>query len=99
MKISEATGDTAVLKRNGRQFWSGSFDTRDGHITEVHPYRRAENVDFHHSFYFSDRALDNQLSGAEAFFWVQDGELHTQWRNALAPAHIRKSILDQIEMM
>ena len=37
----------------GRKFWSGSFCILDGIIEEVHTYERAQDYDFHHSYYFS----------------------------------------------
>ena len=45
-----------LLKTNER-FWIGSVNVLDGEIEEVHTYEKAEENDFHHSFYFSDTQL------------------------------------------
>ena len=89
-------GDTAIHK--GRKFWSGVFDAHDGFIREVHPYKRAEASDFHHSYYVSPQSQDAMKQGDAGFFWVDpDGSINTHWRDDEAPKHIVDAIKSQIE--
>lgn len=91
-------GNTAVF--NGKRFWSGSFDTLDGTVLEVHSRERAEAEDFHHSFYFSPTALEAMREGSQAFFWVDyDGRIMTEWRAAKAAPGIIDKIRQQIEIL
>jgi hypothetical protein len=88
--------DTAIHK--GRKFWSGIFDSHDGYIREVHPYKRAQAADFHHSFYVSPQSQDAMNHGDAGFFWVDPGgKVNTAWRDAEAPKHIVDAISSQIE--
>lgn len=96
-KVSESSleqKDTAIYK--GKNFWSGVFDTSDGHIREVHSYKKAKDNDFHHSMYVSPQSQDAMKHGEAGFFWVADGEIHTEWRDSEAPKAIVDAIRDQI---
>jgi hypothetical protein len=84
----------------GRPFWSGAFDTLDGHIIEVHSYERAEKADFHHSHYFSAKAINLMDERGAAFFWVDDkGNVNTGWRESAARPEIVQAIKAQIEII
>jgi ADP-Ribosyltransferase in polyvalent proteins len=88
--------DTAIHK--GRKFWSGVFDAHDGFIREVHPYKKAEAADFHHSYYVSPQSQDAMKHGDAGFFWVDpNGSVNTHWRDGPAPQHIEDAIKSQIE--
>lgn len=90
-----------VLLRTGKKFWSGAFDTRDGHIIEVHPYEEAEDADFHHSFYFGWETQAMMKDDEAAFFWIDaKGNLQTEWRfGGKLPRAIRECILSQIDII
>ena len=86
-------------KWNGKEFWSGAVNTLDGVIEEVHTFEKAQAEDFHHNFYFSDKAISNMNDndGDWAFFWVdEDGKIQTMWREDNSA--FRKQIADQIEI-
>jgi len=92
----EVSKDTAIHK--GKKFWSGVFDAHDGFIREVHPYKKAEAADFHHSYYVSHHSQDAMKNGDAGFFWVDpDGSVNTHWRDGPAPQHIEDAIKSQIE--
>jgi len=89
-------GDTAKFK--GRNFWSGVFDAHDGTIREVHPYKKAQAADFHHSYYVSAHLQDAMKNGDAGFFWVdKGGKVNTLWRDEEAPDHIVDAIHSQID--
>jgi len=70
------TNNGAVLNRTGKEFWAGLANIIDGYIEEVHTYEKAERAGFHHSLYFSPRAL-NLIKEQEAilFFAFNDGDI------------------------
>lgn len=60
----------------GKQAWSGSISALDGVVEETHPYGRARENDFHHSFYFSEPAVERIGNGESLFFYVdEDGNV------------------------
>lgn len=72
--IAAKKGNTATW--NGKPFWSGAVSVLDGQIEEVHSYKEAEEVDFHHSFYFSPESQELMRSEESAFFCVySDGSI------------------------
>jgi hypothetical protein len=75
---------------NGRPFWSGAVDLVSGQIMEVHPYEKAQQSDFHHSFYFSQRAIDEMRAERWGFFWVENGQVNGMWRIQIDDPVIRK---------
>jgi hypothetical protein len=80
-----------------RPFWSGAFDPLDGKIIETHPYQKAESADFHHSNYFSDKAVKAMGEGRGQFFWLdKDGNIQTAWREAGAKPEIVDAIRTQL---
>ena len=61
---------------NGKNAWSGAISALDGVIEETHPYRDAKEYDFHHSFYFSEPAIERIGNGDSLFFYVdEDGNV------------------------
>lgn len=60
---------------NGRPFWSGVVDLRDGHIERTFPYEAAEAVDFNHSFLVPDEFQDSMRQGERAYFWINNGKI------------------------
>lgn len=64
----------------GKEFWSGCVSLIDGKIEEVHPYKEAQRCDFHHSLYFSAQALDRMDTGDSAFFFIENGRIHSGCR-------------------
>lgn len=96
--LHEATaGPKNLYTYKGKPFWSGAYDPLDGFIMEVHTYEEAEEADFHHTFYFSDRVGEGINRDKYAFFWLDSKGLQTQWRNAEAPPKIKRAIMDQIK--
>lgn len=83
----------------GRKFWSGAFDTRDGHIIEVHSYEKAESADFHHSFYFNTNTINMMSDGEAQFFWIDRGKIQTEWRGEAANPKIIAAIRSQIDIV
>lgn len=68
----------------GRIFWSGSVSLADGRIEETHTLREAQAADFHHTLYFSPEQALKIDDGECGFFWItEDGEVETEWREAL----------------
>lgn len=63
-------GDTFSF--NGQGAWSGAVNALDGTIEETHPYKRAKENDFHHSFYFSDPMIEKIANGDNLFFYVDN---------------------------
>lgn len=96
--ITEKTEDKNLYTFKGKPFWSGAYDFLDGHIYEVHPYEEAEEVDFHHSFYFSYKAAAKMAKEEWGFFWFDKQGLNTYWRNGEeAPPKVKKSIMQQVK--
>jgi hypothetical protein len=98
--ITESTTENkngATFK--GKAFWSGSVDLRDGEIREVHSYKEAMGAGFHHSCYFSPRAVDAMDDGEEGFFWIDNGGILTDWRNGPASNAIVSRIKEQIKFL
>ena len=77
---------------NGKPFWSGSVSLLDGVIEEVHSFKEAEAVDFHHSMYFSSAQVEKMANGENAFFFVEGGKVHGDWRES-----VPNNIINQIE--
>jgi hypothetical protein len=75
----------AILNRNKKAFWAGLVNILDGYIEEVHDYVDAENAEFHHSYYFSPRAL-RRLEEQEGiiFFVFDDGDIQI-WEDHESP--------------
>lgn len=85
---------------NGKEFWIGSVNNKDGTIEEVHTYEEAEQQDFHHSFYFSETQLGKISNDECSVFWVDDGEVKGEfWRNEGREPWIIGKIKEQIEML
>lgn len=82
---------------NGKPFWSGSVSLIDGVIEEVHSIEEAEDVDFHHSMYFSQAQVEKMQNGENAFFWVDNGVVNGEWRDSI-PKNIIDKIKAQIEL-
>ena len=84
----------------GQIFWSGEVSLLDGVVEEIHTYAEAEAGDFHHSLYFSPRALQRMQEDKTAFFWVNqdDGQIYTAWRVAL-PSRLMGRLREQIAVV
>lgn len=96
--IIELSDTKNLYTFKGKPFWSGAYDILDGHVYEVHTYEEAEEVDFHHSMYFSRKAVVKMAKEEWGFFWVDKSGLNTYWRNGEdAPPKIQKAILTQIK--
>ena len=87
--------NTASFK--GKAFWSGSVSLLDGVIEEVHTIEEAEDADFHHSMYFSQAQVEKMANEENAFFFVENGEVHGDWRVSV-PDDIIERIKEQIEV-
>lgn len=85
-------------KWRGKEFWIGAFDTRDGQVLETHTFEEAESNDFHHTFYFRDKARNAIDEGSADVFTVEDGKVRTGWKQDRAPQRIENRILEQIEI-
>ena len=89
---------------NGKPFWSGEVDFRDGVINEVHTKEQAEAADHHHSFYFSPAAVERMSIMESLFFWVEnDGKINLNWvegqnLSSADERRLRRSILSQIKL-
>jgi hypothetical protein len=67
---------------NGKPFWIGMYNPLDGWIEEAHTYEEAQANDFHHSFTFSQTALDHEKAGDWRIFWInRDNEIEVEWRD------------------
>lgn len=66
----KSTGNTFTYK--GKDYWSGSVNTLDGEIEEVHTFKEAKDADFHHSFYFSYEQQDKMEEGECVFFCIDE---------------------------
>jgi hypothetical protein len=75
----ENSGDGAIWK--GKKFWIGAINSLDNQIEEVHSYKEAEANDFHHSFYFSDTAVEKINDEEWSVFWIEKGQIILHWRN------------------
>lgn len=87
--------DRNTASFNGKAFWSGSVSLLDGVIEEVHSFSEAEDADFHHSMYFSSAQIEKMDNGENAFFFVDNGEVHGDWRVSI-PDDIIGRIKEQI---
>ena len=65
----------------GKEFWSGCVSLIDGKIEEVHTYEEAQRCDIPHSLNFSAQALDRMKTEESAFFFVENGEIHSGCRS------------------
>jgi hypothetical protein len=83
----------------GKRFWSGAFDTRDGQIIEVHTYEEAVGADMHHSFYFSSNAIEMMDDDEAHFFWIDNGKVNTEFRQAAASAKLVAIVTSQIQFV
>lgn len=81
---------------NGKNAWSGAVSTIDGAIEETHPYSRAKDYDFHHSFYFSDPAIERIESGDSLLFYVDEkGNIQLDPTNR-GQGYDKNALLDKI---
>ena len=71
------------MKNN--KIWCGCASIYDGFIEETRTYEEAKAEDFHHSLYFSNEAAERINEGESIFFWIDNGVLHTDWRNGEIP--------------
>lgn len=82
---------------NGVPFWSGCVSLVDGVIEEVHSYEEADEMDFHHSLYFSQSACERMEKGESAFFCIgKDGAIEGDWRECI-PKNILNTIESQLD--
>lgn len=82
---------------NGKKAWSGAVNSLDGVIEETHPYENAKEYDFHHSFYFSDPAIERIANGESLFFYVDDnGEIQLDPTNR-GQKYDRNAIIEKIK--
>lgn len=106
--LNEAKGgDTFIY--NGKKAWSGAVSTLDGTIEEVHSYKEAEEVGFHHTFYFSDSQLDKMDEGDSCFFCIyNDGTIMVNATNRfnsrgddieLNEDFLKKRIKEQVKLI
>jgi len=96
--LTEKKEEKNLYTFKGKPFWSGAYDFIDGFIYEVYPYETAEESDFHHSMYFSNKAVAKMAKEEWGFFWMDDRGLNTMWRNGEdAPKQVQKSIMKQVK--
>lgn len=57
--------------------WSGCASVIDGYVEEVHTREEAEYVNFHHSLYFTEEAVERMDAEESIFFWIQNGKVMT----------------------
>jgi hypothetical protein len=86
----ENNGDGAIWK--GKKFWIGAVNLLDNQIEEVHTYKEAEANDFHHSFYFSDNAVEKIRDNEWTVFWIENGKIMANWRN-----QVENKVINDIE--
>jgi hypothetical protein len=86
----------------GEPFWCGAVDIESGEILEAHTFEKAEEVDFHHSFYFSEESQQGMRNGSVGFFYMSpDGHVNvdmlerSEYHHAVNP-HLSSKILSQI---
>jgi hypothetical protein len=86
----ENSDDGAIWK--GKKFWIGAVNLLDNQIEEVHSYKEAEANDFHHSFYFSDNAVEKIRDDEWTVFWIENGKIMANWRN-----QVESKVISDIE--
>jgi hypothetical protein len=87
-----------ILLKNNKRFWIGSVNVFDGKIEEVHTYEKAEDCDFHHSFYFSMPQLEKIKNEECMVFWVDEDGINGQWSHGEMPIDIIGEIEKQIKI-
>jgi hypothetical protein len=80
---------------NGKPFSFGVVDLRDGHIEETIVYAKAEEWDFHHSFFVSPEKQELIDAGTHEVFWIEAGGVPTAMDKL--PAPVIGAIKAQIE--
>jgi hypothetical protein len=99
--LNEKVGNKnqAILNRTSEKFWIGSVNVLDGEIEEVHTYEEAKSYDFHHSFYFSQAQQEKMEEGECHVFWVEDGEIESEWTQGPVTRNIENKIKEQITII
>lgn len=85
-------------KWKGKSFWIGAFDLIDGEILETHTFEEAESNDFHHTFYFRDKARNAIDEGRADVFTIEDGKVKAGWKSDRPSRKIENRISDQIKI-
>jgi len=86
--------DRDLWTHKGKPFSFGVVSLLDGEIEETHSYKKAEDHDFHHSFYIGEEHLEPIENNEKDVFWLEDGEPRAM--KGLPPG-MRESIRSQIE--
>lgn len=69
-----------VGRYKGKEFWIGTIDQRDNRISEIHPFEKAQENDFHHRLYFSDQGIRDLEAHNTDVFWFDDkGKIVLGW--------------------
>jgi len=104
MRSSETgiTPDADLMRLKGtvKRFWGGVFDVRDGKILEVVQHKTAEQVDFHHSHWVSNKAdrLINK-GDADVFFMSSKGDIEVTFKQGKVKPRIIGLIEEQIDKL
>ena len=83
---------------DGKKYWSGIVDLRDGQIEEVHTYEEAQNSDFHHSFYITPTNQDKMKEGVVSFFYVNKNKVILNGSGQKLNPKIESRIKEQIKI-
>ena len=93
-KIFESKINKNPVTWKGKPTWIGVVDLRDGEIIATWTYQKAEDYDFHHSFYMDEEYLEKIKDEEYGVFWFNGNEIEG-WN--ILPKHITDKIKTQVK--